>query len=295
MAQPQPIARLINLQALAERLRGLKNSGDSRDFTMTSERRRATSRAMSECPFNLCDGSGLVVRVIDGFEVARFCKCHEQQEIDRRFRSAAIPAEFAALTIAAFSIDRYRKPDNRKRAYAAKKIAVNYVEQFRVMQSKGKACISTAESRARARPGWRHRWANALIRKYSISAKFITTVDFFNEIRATFDRETGICASDLIDAARQVDLLILDDIGTEKQESPWVNETMYAVLDHRLNQRKTTMFTSNCTIEELRHQRQDQVAGIERMALPVWMPEEEIRADLARAENEELQKLLLGV
>jgi hypothetical protein len=81
---------------------------------------------MSDCPFNLCDGSGMVVRIIDGFEVARFCKCHEQQEIDRRFRSAAIPAEFAALTIAAFSIDRYRKPDNRKRAYAAKKIAVSY-------------------------------------------------------------------------------------------------------------------------------------------------------------------------
>jgi DNA replication protein DnaC len=119
-------------------------------------------------------------------------------------------------------------------------------------------------------------------------------VDFFNEIRATFDRETGICASDLIDAARQVDLLILDDIGTEKQESSWVNETMYAVLDHRLNQRKTTMFTSNCTIEELRHH--DKIKSrIERMALPVWMPEEEIRADLARAENEELQKLLLGV
>ena len=294
MEQPQPIARLINLQALAERLRGLKNSEDSRDFTMTSERRRATSRAMSECPFNLCDGSGLVVRVIDGFEVARFCKCHEQQEIDRRFRSAAIPAEFAALTIASFSIDRYRKPDNRKRAYAAKKIAVNYVEQFRVMQSKGKGLYLYGRVKGSGKTRLAASMANALIRKYSISAKFITTVDFFNEIRATFDRETGICASDLIDAARQVDLLILDDIGTEKQESPWVNETMYAVLDHRMNQRKTTMFTSNCTIESLLHN--DKIKSrIERMVLPVWMPEEEIRADLARAENEELQKLLLGV
>jgi hypothetical protein len=39
---------------------------------------------------------------------------------------------------------------------------------------------------------------------WGMTSLIITTVDFFNEIRATFVRETGVCASNLIDAARWV-------------------------------------------------------------------------------------------
>lgn len=46
-------------------------------------------------------------------------------------------------------------------------------------------------------------------------------------------------------------LLLLDDIGTAK-ESAWTAEILYRVVNHRYNQRRPTIFTSNYSPKQLR-------------------------------------------
>ena len=54
----------------------------------------------------------------------------------------------------------------------------------------------------------------------------------------------------LYDLVRTCDLLILDDIGAEKI-TDWVRETLFIILNYRYSNLKSTIFTSNKTVEQL--------------------------------------------
>ena len=56
---------------------------------------------------------------------------------------------------------------------------------------------------------------------------------------------------DRIAYLEDVDLLLIDDIGAEKVTEWSRDEILGTILQHRMNNYKTTFFTSNLTMEEL--------------------------------------------
>ena len=56
---------------------------------------------------------------------------------------------------------------------------------------------------------------------------------------------------DRIEYLENVDLLLIDDIGAEKVTEWSRDEILGTILQHRMNNYKTTFFTSNLTINEL--------------------------------------------
>lgn len=48
-----------------------------------------------------------------------------------------------------------------------------------------------------------------------------------------------------IDTLKNVDFLFIDDIGSEKNSSWMISEILFAVFSHRMENKKTTFFTSN--------------------------------------------------
>lgn len=77
-------------------------------------------------------------------------------------------------------------------------------------------------------------------------------VDLMHEIRSDFDRgpydkhrpEGELCNPE------NHQLIILDDIGFEKT-TEFVAETLYRIINHRYIHQLPTIFTSNCTIQDL--------------------------------------------
>lgn len=77
-------------------------------------------------------------------------------------------------------------------------------------------------------------------------------VDLMHEIRSDFDRgqyDKRRPEEDLTDPENRR-LLILDDIGAEKA-TDFVAETLYRIVNHRYVHQLPTIFTSNCTVQEL--------------------------------------------
>ena len=128
----------------------------------------------------------------------------------------------------------------------------------------GKTFLSTILGNELTQRGHRVRWYNM--------------TNLIQEIKAGFDRESSMSSSDVIDRARDAEILILDDIGAEKQ-SAWLNETVYSILDRRMSECKPTIFTSNHTPEELSYDERI-IDRISRMTELVRMPEESIRRKL---------------
>lgn len=91
--------------------------------------------------------------------------------------------------------------------------------------------------------------ANSLVKKGEKVA-FVKVSDFFNEMKSYFSSR-----SDLIDInmnkLQKAKYLFLDDIGSEAVSEFVRDDTLFRILDYRLENNLTTIFTSNLNKSEL--------------------------------------------
>lgn len=208
-----------------------------------------------------------------------------------RLAFADIPEQFKDLTIKSFDTTLYKTENGKHEALTAKKICGNYVKNFEKMKEDGKGLYLYSEVKGSGKTRMAVSIANALINHKNTSAKFTTALKILEEIKNTYGKDAEYSESKLLEQISRVDVIVFDDIGTEKASS-WVNEKFYEILNNRLIDKKVTMFTSNCKVEELKLDERIK-NRIQRMAIPVKFPEESIRGYLAQKENEEAIEMLL--
>jgi DNA replication protein DnaC len=78
---------------------------------------------------------------------------------------------------------------------------------------------------------------------------FQTMPELLERIRSTF-RGKAESEKEIMDALRDCDLLVLDDIGAEKV-TDWVLEVLFRIIDGRYRQKKPTLLTTNFSPQEL--------------------------------------------
>ena len=76
--------------------------------------------------------------------------------------------------------------------------------------------------------------------------------NLLERIRSTFRRGANESEREIMDALRNCDLLVLDDIGAEKI-SDWVLDVMFRVIDSRYSWKRPVVFTTNFSPTELLH------------------------------------------
>jgi DNA replication protein DnaC len=73
---------------------------------------------------------------------------------------------------------------------------------------------------------------------------FQTMAELLERIRNTFNKKEKETESEIMDALRDCDLLVLDDIGAEKI-TDWVLDVMFRIIDGRYRKKKPTLYTTN--------------------------------------------------
>lgn len=226
----------------------------------------------------------------------RECKCGymQRQRIAGKLEFASIPREFEGYTVSDFKTDCYSSSSNSELAEMAKTIAKNYVDQFSEIQESGKGLYFYSGVKGSGKTRLAVSIANDIIQQKMISVKFATTIQILDQIKATWGgaHKNEETEQKLIYDIVSVPVLVIDDIGVEGVKD-WINERFYNILNGRMIEKRVTIFTSNCRIEELKFD--DRIINrIVKMALPVQFPNESIRTKLARKENSELLDRLLG-
>lgn len=250
---------------------------------------KTLEKSTINCPYNNCDGTGMILDPITN--TAIICKCYYDSIIDNKLKFANIPKEFKDLTINSFQIDLYSRDESKQKAIIAKKMAVNFIKNYETFQEEGKGLYLYSEVKGSGKTRMATSIGNALIKVKRMGVKYTTTLDLLSEIKKTFDQDSKVSESEIIESIKKVDVLILDDVGVENPTS-WVKSIFYSILDGRMNNKKVTIFTSNLSMDQLQHD--DRLKSrIEKMAIPIEFPSESIRGQLAKSENEELQRLLL--
>lgn len=246
--------------------------------------------AASNCRYGKCDGSGMIIDKEN--TIVKFCKCREDSIHERRLKFANIPKEFKELTLNSFDLDLYENSESKFRAVMAKKAAVNFVKNYDLMKQLGKGLFFYSYVKGSGKTRLAASLGNALVNYKKVRVKFITTLDLLEEIKNTYSKDSEITQNELLSAIKNVEVLILDDIGIE-EDKQWVKEIFYSILNGRMIGKKITMFTSNLAIEDLKHDERIK-NRIEKMATPVYLPDESVRSKLAKKENEEIQELLFS-
>jgi DNA replication protein DnaC len=186
------------------------------------------------CPYGLCDGDGFVVD--ETTRVAEPCRCRPQRIERRRARSlsAVIPRRYDGV-----SFDRPPVSDMPHPQVMAVKEFIRHLDErldtgrglwFAGTVGTGKTTLAMLISRA------------ALDAGHSVAIYSVPRL--LSEIRATYEANTDGTYVEFLDRLASVDLLHLDDLGSERRNE-WVLEQLYAVINARYDDQRSVVVTCN--------------------------------------------------
>ncbi|MCU0510684.1 MAG: ATP-binding protein [Anaerolineae bacterium] len=81
-------------------------------------------------------------------------------------------------------------------------------------------------------------------------AMFVVVPDLLDHLRAAFGPTSESGVDERLDTIRETPLLVLDDLGAH-HSTPWAQEKLFQILNHRYNGRLPTVITTNQRLEEL--------------------------------------------
>src|SRR5271157_62002 len=79
---------------------------------------------------------------------------------------------------------------------------------------------------------------------------FIVVPDFLDHLRSTFSPDSKVSYDQLFESVRSSELLVLDDFG-EQAGTPWAQEKLYQVINHRYNAKLATVITTSSSLDEI--------------------------------------------
>jgi DNA replication protein DnaC len=182
----------------------------------------------------LCDDTGWKPVEKDGVRRVERCDCWRANLSLRLLEEARIPPRYRKC-----SLETFVTYPNEK-LLAAVKHAKRFAEEFPEPR-KGLCLIGP--------PGiGKTHLAVAVLRSVILSkgarGLFYDTRDLLRVIRSTYNPLVRTAEMDILRPVMDADLLVLDDMGSEKT-SEWVEETMNLIVNTRYNERRHTIFTSN--------------------------------------------------
>lgn len=198
----------------------------------------------------ICGGLGMIRYdvPVDDPRFGKMYRCpnnpqEEDMEWQERLRQLSNLGAFSAKTFSAFDIDpnMHTKPEQESLAYAlntAERFADN-LQGWLLLEGTygcGKTHLAAAVGNARLAQG------DAVL--------FITVPDLLDHLRASYGPSSEIGYDETFDRVRNAPVLILDDLGVENP-SPWAQEKLFQLLNHRYTHRMPTVITTNADIDTL--------------------------------------------
>jgi DNA replication protein DnaC len=206
-----------------------------------SWRRRAELKARNgepgdrlPCPLGVCDGSGWILGPED---VARPCECRDRIVARARVRGVAsvIPAKYRGVSFERPPVTQMSEIVVRRVREFTDEIEANLAAGrglwFFGGAGTGKTTLAMLVSRTALEAGR--------------SVAIYSLPKLLARIRRTYDAETGEQSySELFERLVSVDLLHIDDLGSEKQ-TEWVLEQLYALVNERYEAQRSLVVTTN--------------------------------------------------
>ena len=139
--------------------------------------------------------------------------------------------------------------------------------------------------------------ANKLLSEY-IPIIAISSIGILNRIKETYNSYGTDAEGEIINNLKNASLLIIDDLGAEN-DTRWVSEKLYEIIDSRYRDNKPMIVTTNLNLTQLKDKLT--VDGVSRtfdrlieICIQVEVKGKSRRIDKAKTKEEKLKSILLG-
>ena len=190
--------------------------------------------ATSECP--LCDGTGWRPIQKGELRAVELCACQTpRRDLDWWMDRAQIPPRFRQCRFEDFFVPS----DNTSLQMALVK-ARGFAGQYPMVE-KGLLFVGN--------PGvGKTHLMVAILRQLmlekGISCLFCSFPDLLEQLQESYDPVARHTKADILDPVLETEVVAIDDLGA-RRVSDWVEDTVTYILNHRYNQKKATLLTSN--------------------------------------------------
>ena len=202
----------------------------------------------TECPYGTCDGSGFVWHMPTEDRPTGYytvCRCHADEVRRKRAERLLAEAGMSADSLEPYTFGRF-KPEQADATAAGRRALAGIKERLQEYAQapegwlvlmggvgSGKTHLAyavVAERLARKRPTF-----------------YGSVPEVLDALRRGFDGNAGLAYDKRLATMQGVDLLVLDDLGTEHQ-TPWVAEKMFQLVNYRYTRRLPMIVTTNLVV-----------------------------------------------
>ncbi|WP_156009892.1 ATP-binding protein [Streptococcus ruminantium] len=224
------------------------------------------------------------------------CRCDRDREVKEKEREKQMEIErlkrncFNSIIQWAYTFENYQGEENQSLI-----IAKNFVKDYEEMKKENIGLLFYG-SVGSGKTYLACSIANALIEQYQISVKIRNFAQIINELqKSSFDFDKNAYIESLVNTS----VLILDDLGIERDTS-YAKEQVYNIVNNRYLKQKPTIFTTNLSYDTIQNckdsvEYQRIYSRIIEMCIPVMVVGEDFRKIIQRDKlNRNKDRLLNG-
>lgn len=224
-------------------MRSVKDIINSNVISQKNINTERSTTDLSVCP--ICQDRGIFLRG----ETAYPCSCMATKKLENQFRHARISRKLMNCRLDAFRFDYYNSYGNdqthSESAFKALNASKNFVKDC-IDDPHGLGILFTGPVGC-GKTYLAASIANELM-EAQLQVLFIVVPDLLDELRATYKSDAN--EMDLLDTARTIPILILDDLGAHNY-TDWTRNRIYSIINYRMNELLPTVITSNLSLDEM--------------------------------------------
>ncbi|MCA9833740.1 MAG: ATP-binding protein [Thermomicrobiales bacterium] len=173
-----------------------------------------------------------------GFGQVYECDCRKQQKAVERLEHLRKLSNLSAFTGTSFA-DFETVPGTQRAYEEAMTFAQDPTQRWLVLSGPvgvGKTHLAVAIAH--------------FVIEQGMNAYFAAVPDLMDHLRSTFGPDSEDAYDTRFEEIRNAQLLVLDDLGTENA-TPWAQEKLYQIINHRYVERLPTVITTNVDLRKI--------------------------------------------
>ena len=197
-----------------------------------------------------CNGSGWVTRRVHvghpEFGQAMPCRCQQVQDVADRVSSLRRYSNLGALSRMSFAETH---PDGLLEDAAARRLFAEALPAARAFAEAPDGWLVLSGPTGSGKTHLAAAIANRCIERRHTTF-FIVVSDLLDHLRSAYSPDSPASYDDLFEQVRNVPLLVLDDLGVQNA-TPWAQEKLFQVINHRYNHSLPTVVTVRGPVSRL--------------------------------------------